>query len=137
MAYISQEEKKSISVIVKEILKKYNLTGTLSIENHSTLNLKITKGSIDFIGEYMESMNNKPGGFCQDPAKPEYLTINRYWMHLHFEGKTLECLNEIHAAMKGNDYYDESDAMTDYFHIKHYFYVHVGTYGKPYVLIKG
>jgi len=36
--------------------------------------------------------------------------------------------------MKGPDFFDESDAMTDYFHLSHYTDINVGTWNKPYAL---
>ena len=36
--------------------------------------------------------------------------------------------------MKGPDWFDKSDAMTDYFHISHYCDINVGRWNKPYFL---
>jgi len=37
-------------------------------------------------------------------------------------------------AMKGTDWFDESDSQTDYFHIAYYLNVNVGKWNKPYIL---
>ena len=41
MAYVSQEEKKEIAPVEKANLKEYGLKGTLSIQHHRTLVVKI------------------------------------------------------------------------------------------------
>jgi hypothetical protein len=35
--------------------------------------------------------------------------------------------------MRGNDWFDESDSMTDYFHTAFYTDINVGRWNKPYV----
>ena len=54
MAYMSQERKAEIAAVVKPILKKYGIKGSLAVRNHSTLVLNIRSGSIDFIGNWNE-----------------------------------------------------------------------------------
>ena len=49
MAYMSQEKKAKIAPVVKAVLKKYKVKGSLAVRNHSTLVLNIKSGSIDFI----------------------------------------------------------------------------------------
>ena len=41
-------KEKEIGPKIKEILKKYNMKGTLGVDNYSTLNLNLKSGSIDF-----------------------------------------------------------------------------------------
>jgi hypothetical protein len=36
--------------------------------------------------------------------------------------------------MKGPDFFDHSDLMTDYFHRSHYTDIRIGTWDKPYAL---
>jgi hypothetical protein len=43
---------------------------------------------------------------------------------------------EMIAAMKGPDFFDHSDAQTDYFHRSHYIDINIGTWDKPYALEK-
>ena len=42
---MNQEKKKKLAPKIKEILKKYNMKGTLSVDNYSTLNLNLKSGS--------------------------------------------------------------------------------------------
>jgi hypothetical protein len=48
MAYMNQETKHKIAPKVKKILDSYNLKGTLSVSNRSTLVLTISSGKINF-----------------------------------------------------------------------------------------
>ena len=56
MAYMNQEKKKRLAPKIKEILKRHNMKGTLSVDNYSSLRLTLQSGSIDFgtdsINEY-------------------------------------------------------------------------------------
>ena len=55
MAYMSQEHKAKIAPVVKEILKKYGVKGTLAVRHHSSLVLNIKSGKIDFIENYIKT----------------------------------------------------------------------------------
>lgn len=126
MAYVSQEFKKEVAPVVKEILKRYGLKGTLSVRDHMTLVLKIREGKLDFIGNYLEG---------SDRTDVTYLDINPYWFESHFSGQCRECLKELIAAMKTEKYFNESDAQIDYFHCSHYIDIDVGTWDRPYRLV--
>lgn len=53
MAYVSQEDKKKLSVKIKEVAKKYNVKISLSIRHHSTLVAKV-KNADDIMEEYID-----------------------------------------------------------------------------------
>jgi hypothetical protein len=137
MAYVSQEKKASLAPAIKALLKQYNLKGTLSVSHHSTLVLPIKSGKIDFIKNYNDTNRNK--------ARPSHLPfvdqadsiqVNPYWCHEHFTGNAKKFLVAVINAMKGPDFFDESDSMTDYFHCSHYVEVNIGRWNKPYVVTK-
>lgn len=132
MAYINQNEKKQIAAIVSPILKKYGVKGSLSIDNHSTLVLTISKGSIDFIKNYNDNVKDRNN----TQSAENYLNINVYWFDKHFTGIAKEFLAEIIPALKGKNWFNNSDIQTDYFHVKHYFDVRIGRWNKPYQLSK-
>ena len=48
------------------------------------------------------------------------------------DGKA-DFFNELVAAMKGPEYFNDDDAMTDYFSRSHYTSINVGKWNKPYV----
>jgi hypothetical protein len=135
MAYINQEEKKEIAAVVAPILKKYGVKGTLSIENHSTLVLTISKGSIDFIQNYNDIVSER-AAYRNDQFQPaeNYLDVNVYWFDKHFTGIAKEFLAEIIPVLKGKNWFDKSDIQSDYFHVKHYFSIKIGKWNKPYQL---
>lgn len=135
--YINQEEKKEIAATVAPILKKYGVKGTLSIDNHSTLVLTISKGSIDFIKNYNDTVSERAAYRNQQfhPAE-NYIDVNVYWFDELFTGVANEFLAEVIPALKGKNWFNNSDIQTDYFHVKHYFDVRIGRWNKPYQLSK-
>lgn len=130
MAYIGQTEKAKISANLKPILKKYGIKGTLSIRNHSTIVLNIKSGSIDFLENYTKGENPS----IREDAAKFGIDVNPYWFHDHFTGKAKEFLTKAFAALKSADWYDESDAMTDYFNTAYYYRINIGNWNKPYTV---
>jgi hypothetical protein len=136
MAYVSKETKAKIVSLAKPILKKYGMKGTFSVRNHSTITLKLTAGKLDIIGNYIENAELRPKeAYWTAPSGS--MDVNVYWItDRYYSGKVLKFLTELLAAMKGADWFDKSDAMTDYFHTAYYISITVGTWDKPYVLLK-
>jgi len=128
MAYINQETKKKIVAAVKPILKKYGVKGTFSIRNHSTIQLNVKSGVIDFMTDY---------GNVEE-AKRLGIQVNPYWFHKHFNGQSKKFLTEVFTKMKeAGDWYDHSDAMIDYFNTAYYVDVNIGKWNQPYELTNG
>jgi hypothetical protein len=141
MAYMSQEKKAKIVAAVKPILKKFGLKGTFSVRNHSTIQLTLKSGKIDFVENYIQTDADKPYAKHFSPDQVAYIRknqsidINPYWFQDHFTGKAKQALTEIFAAMKkAGDWYDESDIQTDYFNTAYYVDVNVGKWNKPYIV---
>lgn len=123
MAFISQDKKKEISTQLTPILKKHGVKATLSIRNHMVLVLTIREGAVDF----MESFGN----VNHQVAPPTYIDVNPYHYQNHFDGPSLNFLNEaFHVLNHGN--WDKSDISTDYFNVGWYVEVHIGKWNKPY-----
>ena len=134
MAYMSQEKKAKLAPAVKAILKKYGVKGTLAVKNYSTLVLNIKSGKIDFLKSYNETCGFRPS-YVEAGFKPrvDYVDVNPYWYHEHFDGKSKEFLTEIFEAMNvGN--HDRSDAQIDYYDVGWYVDVNIGKWNKPYQL---
>lgn len=109
MAYMNKERKNERAPIIKKILKEYGQKGSLSVKHHSTLVLKIRDVANMFEDKF------------EDDYRREYgYDVNHYWIEKNYTGKAREMLEKLAAAMFGGDYFDESDAMTDYFHTSHY-----------------
>ena len=121
MAYVSQADKKELTPAIKAVLKKYDMKATIAVRNHSTLVVKVRSGRIDF----------------QDYAQPysNYIDVNVYHIDAHYSDVARDFLNELLEAMKGAKYFNNDDAMTDYFHRSHYTDIEIGTFKKPYVFM--
>tara|TARA_R110001632_G_scaffold224141_1_gene356364 strand:- start:401 stop:820 length:420 start_codon:yes stop_codon:yes gene_type:complete len=115
MAYVSQADKKSLAPAIKAVLKKYSMKGSISIRNHSTLCVTIKSGALDF------------------DLRDGYEDVNVYWIDQHYAGIQRAFLNELLDAMKGPKYFNNDDAMTDYFSRSHYTDITIGSaWNKPY-----
>ena len=136
MAYMNQDRKAQIAPVVKAILKKYGVKGTLAVRDASTLVLTIKSSNFDFIGDYNETVGNRPGGFRLDGTAAECLNINRYWYSEQFSDKKIKkFLDEVYSAMNAGNW-DNSRSEIDYFDVGWYVNVNVGKWNKPYVLEK-
>jgi hypothetical protein len=133
MAYMSQQNKQSIAPVVKAILKKYGIKGSLAVRHNSTLVLNIKSGRIDFVGNF-----NKVGdeGKHLYTIVDGYIQVNEYHYMDHFDGVARDCLGELIDAMN-IDNHDNSDYQTDYFDIGWYVHVNIGQWDKPYLVAVG
>ena len=142
MAYMNQERKQKIATMLKPILAKYGVKGSLSVRNHSTIVLNLKSGKIDFIENYIKTDTDKPYANKMSQDQVDYirnnqsLDVNPYWFQEHFTGDAKEFLTKAFNALKSAGWYDESDAMTDYFNTAYYVDVNIGKWNKPYTLEK-
>ena len=125
MAYMSQENKKSLAPAIKAILAKHGLKGSLGVRNYSTLVLTLKSGSLDFAADYLGQRSTTDGRFAA--------RVNHYYIDTGWTGKAREALTELAQAMMfGN--HDRSDSMTDYFDVGWYIDLSIGEWNKPYVV---
>jgi hypothetical protein len=138
MAYISQERKAQIAPVVRAICKRYGIKASLAINNHRTLVLNISQGDIDFIYNFNKTCSSQHHIVAQGwkPVTSGSLSVNPYHFQNHFSGHALDFLKEVYTAMKGLDYFDDSDIQSDYFHVSHYIDINIGKWNKPYALVK-
>ena len=136
MAYMNQERKQKIAKTLKPILAKYKVKGSLSVRNHMSIVLTLKSGAIDFIGNSNRVCGNDfyqvQRGF--KPTTSGYDQVNPYWFQDHYDGKAKAFLTEAFKALKSADWYDESNAMIDYFNIAYYVDINIGKWDKPYIL---
>ena len=118
MAYVSQKDKAKLAPEIKKVLSKYGMKGSISIRHHSTLVVTLQSGAIQFDHSHGDG----------------YTQVNVYHIDSHYEGHAKAFLLELLAAMKGPDYFNNDDAMTDYFHRSHYTDINIGKWNKPYFL---
>ncbi len=136
MAYMNQERKAKITKMLKPILAKYKVKGSLSVRNHSTIVLTLKSGAIDFIGNSNRVCGNDfyqvQRGF--KPTNTGYDQVNPYWFQDHYDGDAKAFLTEAFKALKSADWYDESNAMIDYFNIAYYVDINIGKWNSPYIV---
>ena len=118
MAYVSKETKKELAPGIKKVLENYGVKGTIKVNTYSTLVVTLRKVPVGLF-------------------TPKELTsgVNVYWIGDHFEGTAKKFLTKLHLAMKGTKWYDNSDAMIDYFDTAWYNDIKIGEWGKPVEII--
>ncbi len=127
MAYISAQDVAAIRNELKQAFPGWKFavrksSGSLSVD------VVIKQGTVDF----SENLQN---GHAQ---------VNQYWIDSHWTGReareALKRINEImHNApgrAGGKKFYDNSDAMIDYFDTAFYSLLSMGDWNKPYALVK-
>jgi hypothetical protein len=127
MAYISADDVKAIRTELKQAFPNWKFSvrkgsGSLSVD------VSILQGDVDF----SENLHN---GYTQ---------VNQYWINDHWTSlEARVALNKINEIMHnapgragGRVYFDESDAMTDYFHTAFYTHLSIGQWNKNYALAK-
>jgi hypothetical protein len=136
MAYMNQERKQKIAQALKPILAKYKVKGSLSVRNHMSIVLTLKSGAIDFIGNSNRVCGNDfyqvAKGF--KPTTNGHDQVNPYWFQDHYDGDAKAFLTEAFKALKAADWYDESDAQTDYFNTAYYVDVNIGKWNKSYIV---
>ena len=125
MAYISKEDVQAIRAELKQAFPKWKFSvrkgsGSLSVD------VNILQGTASFEGK-------------------DYAQVNQYWIKDHWKDEddcaVLTKINEImHNApgrAGGRVYFDESDAMTDYFHTAFYTHLSIGQWDRKYICVEG
>jgi hypothetical protein len=98
--------------------------------------LTLKSGAIDFIGNSNRVCGNDHYQVARGfkPTTSGYDQVNPYWFQDHYDGEAKAFLTEAFKALKSADWYDKSDAMTDYFNTAYYVDVNIGKWDKPYEL---
>lgn len=133
MAYMSTEQKKSISALVKPVLKKYGIKATFSVHNHMSLVMTIKSGKINFIDSFVRTAGKRyPENFDANRVVTD-IDVNPYWYQDHFDGIALKFLKEAFPLLNTGNY-DNSDVQTDYFDRGFGVDVKIGKWDTPYIL---
>mgnify|MGYP007077406553 FL=1 len=114
MAYVSKETKKELAPAIKKVLAEFGVKGTIKVNNYSTLVVTLRK---------------VPDGLFTDEEIEN--GVNVYHIERHFEGAAKKFLTKLLAAMKGDKWYDKTDAMIDYFDTAWYNDIKIGEWNKP------
>lgn len=142
MAYFSQERKKELSPLIKQVLKKYNMKWTMSVCHLSKFILTIRSWEIDWLDKMKDEREFDTPYYSErlhreiDGVQSAYW---KWWPHIFHdqsyhefyidEAKSL--LDELYAIMYRWNH-DNSDIMTDYFDVWRYVEICL----KDYTLIK-
>ena len=141
MAYVSQEMKAKLAPTIKAVLTKYGMKGTVAVRHHSTLVVNIKEGKLDLLGS-AQRHNDYVAERRGQTSYPvgDYLQVNEYhaagWAREIGDDTVADFYDELKSAMEGPDFFNEDDAMTDYFHRSHYIDINVGKWNKPYTLVE-
>ena len=132
MAYITADD---VAAIRKE-LKAAFPTWKFSVRKGSgslSVDVTILKGNISFAEGFENSYNGRK--HCQ---------VNNYWIDSHWTDlEARAALNKINEIMHNapgranasRKFYDNSDAMTDYFDTAFYTHLSIGAWDKDYELV--
>jgi len=123
MAYMNQDKKAVIKANLDKALKPLGVKFSLRVRHHTAIVCTIKSAPWDMLADRKQA----PSQFEINHAQ-----VNPYWFQDHYEGKTLDVLTKVVDAIKSADYYDESDAMIDYFNTAYYFDINIGDYDKPF-----
>lgn len=140
MAYMDQKRKAERVPAIKAIFKKYAVKSSISVNNHSSLVVTVKSGKLDFIGAKNKHIarNGELHGRDDIPVLLGSFRVNPYYDADNM--RSVECndiadfLDALTTAMYGSDYFNDSDAQTDYFHCSHYININIGNWDKPYIL---
>jgi len=141
MAYISANDVKAIRLELKQAFPSWKFSvrkgaGSLSVD------VTVLQGDVDFVEAYCQSLSDHDAFYVR---KDRAIQINQYWIKDHWghDKKACDALTQINEIMHnapgragGQKFFDESDAMTDYFHTAFYTHLSVGAWNKPYALVK-
>jgi hypothetical protein len=107
MAYVSNETKTRLTALIKAVLKKWDVKGTVGRSRTKSM-LIVTidptnSKKVDFVGDYT-------------------ISGERPWIRVHpttYSGRTQEFVTELYQAVNDGNH-DHSDMMTDYFNVGWY-----------------
>jgi len=119
MAYITQDQKKKIAKLLKKVVPS-DWRYSLAIRHHSKIIMTIRKGPIELV---------TVGGKVRTHFSPNDLYLSN-----SYSGELLETMEKINTALN-LDNFDNSDTMTDYFHVGHYVTIQAGKWNKPFIAL--
>ena len=135
MAYMNQARKAVIKANLDKALKGTGVKYSLKCSNLS-ITCTIKSAPVDFIANSNETCGadfyQTSRGFQTNTTG--YDQVNHYHYRDHYSGKAKELMTKIVTAIYSGDYYDRSDAQTDYFDTAYYAHINVGKWNKPFVV---
>jgi hypothetical protein len=135
MAYITTAEVKEIRLALKATFGKKFKFSVTQRDGGLAVKVAIMSGPADF-SNLWASKTEDDYGYGYQNINPYHITEKNY-------GDKVELFNEINTIIKtapakaegGREYFDDSDSMTDYFHVAYYYDIQVGKWDKPYAQV--
>ena len=130
MAYISAQDVGHIRNELKAAFPKWKFS-VRKASGGLAVDVTILRGTVDFSENFTDGRR-----YCQ---------VNQYWIDSHWTdmeaNAALKKINEIMHNAPGRNggkaFFDESDAMTDYFHTAFYTHLTIGAWDKDYECVEG
>ena len=130
MAYINSQDVAQIRKELKEAFPKFKFG--VRKDNHMAVAVTIKSGPTDFSSLFKDEYSQKK----------QYIQVNGYHID-SFYGEHAEFLKQVQQIIKtatargegyhkGTGYYNNSDAMIDYFDTAYYIHMNIGSWDKPY-----
>ncbi len=130
MAYMSQDEKKVIHSLLKDVIPK-EFKFSLSVRDHSVICLKLKSDKL--FGEILDHME-KSHAKRVEIGEHSYFSGRDYYIkwgidvnphhYDRLEIKSIDLLRAIMGCLNHNNF-NNSDMMTDYFNVGHYVDFHI------------
>lgn len=136
MAWVQKDTIDKVRAALKVLNKEYGMKTSVSGTNSSSLNVRISSGKIDLIGNFIEKISeDKNLRDYEEVAKyvkrNGNIQVNHYWLETNYSGIALEYLEKVKAIMLV-DHWDKSDIQTDYFNCAYYMNINIGKWDKGY-----
>ena len=137
MAYISTEDVRHIRNTLKKELPQYKFS--VVRDHHSSVSVSIMKGPAFKDWNYRDRWTQE---IKVGSLNNEHHQINHYYTEDFYGKENAKILDKVYKIMKvapslngGKEWYDNSDAMTDYFDTAYYMHIGVGKWDKPYEIV--
>lgn len=133
MAYVTKKDIQDIRAALKKVYPDFKLSVSKN-KYSSSVQIKILSGPLNFWN--LKEYSNNLYQYENDNFNLNGYRINHYHLHFYkeFEGFFSDMIKIIKTAATDNQWYDNSDAMTDYFDTAFYISIQIGDTLKPYVL---
>lgn len=122
MAYITSQSVKEMRNQVKELYPaKQGWKFSITRENYSRVNCVILSAPIEL---RLDNSRTNEG-------------VNNFYIETRYNGENDQATNVLKNIndILNKDNFDESDSMTDYFHVGHYISISIGAWDKPFTLL--
>ena len=136
MAYINAEDVNHIRVALKKEFPQYKFSVTR--DHHLGVNINFMKGPRFSEYEYFDRYS----GEMKTDNLDGHHQINHFHLESFYGKENAEILGKIHtisltapAKNGGKVWYNNSDAMTDYFDTAYYVHISVGKWNKSYEVV--